>query len=42
VAGVLPQTDEMAAQAQQGIFVLRYPNHPLTARLRYVSERLVK
>ena len=30
VAAVLPHSDEMMALASSGIFVLRYPNHPVT------------
>ena len=31
VAAVLPHSDEMMSLASEGIFVLRYPDHPLTA-----------
>jgi MinD-like ATPase involved in chromosome partitioning or flagellar assembly len=41
VAAVLPHSDEMMKLASDGIFVLRYPDHPLTARLRELAARLV-
>jgi septum site-determining protein MinD len=40
VAAVLPHSDEMLALASGGIFVLRYPDHPMTAGLREVACRL--
>jgi septum site-determining protein MinD len=42
VAGVLPHTDEMMNLASAGIFVLRYPNHPLTALYRQVAAELMR
>jgi MinD-like ATPase involved in chromosome partitioning or flagellar assembly len=41
VAAVLPHSDVMMKLASDGIFVLRYPDHPLTARLRELAARLV-
>jgi MinD-like ATPase involved in chromosome partitioning or flagellar assembly len=41
VAAVLPNTDEMMTLASEGIFALRYPNHPLTALLKRLADRLV-
>lgn len=41
VAAVLPHSDEMMTLASAGIFVLRYPDHPITAALKQVAERLV-
>lgn len=41
VAAVLPHSDEMMILASSGIFVLRYPDHPLTALYREVAARLV-
>jgi MinD-like ATPase involved in chromosome partitioning or flagellar assembly len=41
VAAVLPHSDEMMALASNHIFVLTYPNHPLTEKLRYVASRLL-
>ena len=37
VAAVLPHADEMMALASSGLFVLRYPQHPITAALRQVA-----
>ncbi len=42
VAGVLPHSDEMMALASSGIFVLRYPNDPVTSMLKRVAARLVE
>ena len=41
VAAVLPHSDEMMKLASEGIFALRYPSHPLTARLRELAVQLV-
>jgi MinD-like ATPase involved in chromosome partitioning or flagellar assembly len=41
VAAVLPHSDEMMALASGGLFVLRYPDHPITAALRQVASQLV-
>lgn len=41
VAAVLPHSDEMMNLASNGIFVARYPNHPLSALYREVAHRLV-
>jgi MinD-like ATPase involved in chromosome partitioning or flagellar assembly len=41
VAAVLPHADEMMALASSGLFVLRYPQHPITAALRQVAAKLV-
>ncbi len=40
VAGVLPHSDEMMALASGGIFVLRYPDHPLTERIREITVQI--
>ncbi|HXH84829.1 MAG TPA: MinD/ParA family protein [Candidatus Tectomicrobia bacterium] len=40
VAAVLGQSDEMMALASTDLFVLRYPQHPITAALRQVASRL--
>ena len=42
VAGVLPHSDEMMTLASSGVFVLRYPNHPVTAMLKQVANRLME
>jgi MinD-like ATPase involved in chromosome partitioning or flagellar assembly len=40
VAALLPSTDEMRMLESKSIFVLRYPDHPLTAELRLVASQL--
>jgi len=41
VAAVLPHCDEMMNLASEGLFVLRYPDHPLTAQYEHVAADLV-
>jgi MinD-like ATPase involved in chromosome partitioning or flagellar assembly len=41
VAAVLPHSDEMMVLASGGIFVLRHPDHPITAALKQVAAMLV-
>jgi septum site-determining protein MinD len=41
VAAVLPHSDEMMSLASSGIFVLRYPNNPMTAKFRQIAQRLL-
>jgi len=41
VAGVLPHSDEMMTLASAGIFVQRYPDHPITAVLKDVATKLL-
>lgn len=41
VAAVLPHSDEMMALASSGIFVLRYPDHPISDEIRQVADQLV-
>jgi len=41
VVAVLPHSDEMMVLASAGVFVTRYPDHPITATLKQVAERLV-
>jgi septum site-determining protein MinD len=41
VAAVLPHADEMMTLASSGIFVLRYPDHELTALYKGVAEQLL-
>jgi MinD-like ATPase involved in chromosome partitioning or flagellar assembly len=41
VAAVLPHSDEMMELASTGIFVLRHPDHPVTAALRQVATALI-
>lgn len=40
VAAVLPHSDEMMKLASSGIFVLQYPDHPMTAALKTVAAEL--
>ena len=42
VAAVLPHSEEMMALASAGIFVLRYPDHPVTASYKQLATRLVE
>lgn len=41
VAAVLPHSDEMMALASTGIFVLRYPDHPITTAMKEAAAMLV-
>ena len=41
VAAVLPHFEEMMALASAKIFVLYYPNHPLTTELQQIANELV-
>jgi len=41
VAAVLPHSDEMMILASAGIFVLRYPDHPMTAILKQAMSKLI-
>jgi MinD-like ATPase involved in chromosome partitioning or flagellar assembly len=41
VAAVLPHSDEMMALASAGIFVLRYPDHPITGLYKQIAEKLM-
>jgi septum site-determining protein MinD len=40
VAGILPHSDEMMVLASGGLFVLRYPNHPLTQRIQEIASQI--
>ena len=42
VAAVFPHSNEMMTLASAGIFVLRYPDHPVSTALRQIAEVLVK
>jgi MinD-like ATPase involved in chromosome partitioning or flagellar assembly len=42
VAGVFPHSDEMMILGSAGIFVLRHPNHPISAEYRRVANRLMQ
>lgn len=41
VAGVLPHSDELMGLASEGVFVLRHPDDPLTARYHALARRVV-
>jgi MinD-like ATPase involved in chromosome partitioning or flagellar assembly len=41
VAAILPHSEEMMNLASSGIFVLRYPEHPLTAQYKEIALKLV-
>jgi MinD-like ATPase involved in chromosome partitioning or flagellar assembly len=41
VAAVLPHSDEMMDLASEGIFVVRYPDHPMTALYKQVAAHVV-
>jgi MinD-like ATPase involved in chromosome partitioning or flagellar assembly len=41
VAAILPHSDEMMTLASEGIFVQRYPDHPVTAEFKRVAARLI-
>jgi septum site-determining protein MinD len=41
VAAVLPHADEMMTLASNGLFVLRYPDHPLTGLYQGVADKLI-
>ena len=41
VAAVLPHSDEMMNLASEGIFAVRYPDHPLTELYRQVATRVI-
>jgi len=42
VAAVLPHAEEMMTLASSGIFVLRFPDHPLTALYQGVAQKLLE
>lgn len=41
VAAVLPHSDEMMALASAGVFVLKYPDHPISDEMRKIATQLV-
>jgi len=41
VAAVLPHSDEMMNLASEGIFAVRYPDHPMTALYKRVAASLI-
>jgi len=42
VVAVLPHSDEMMALGSNGVFVMQYPGHPMTAALTQVARTLVR
>jgi MinD-like ATPase involved in chromosome partitioning or flagellar assembly len=42
VAAVIPHSEEMMALASQGLFVVRYPDHPIVAELRNAARDLIR
>ena len=41
VAAVLPHSDDLMNLASEGIFVLRYPDHPISALYKQIAARLM-
>lgn len=41
VAAVLPHSDELMVLSSEGIFSLRFPDHPLTSLFKQIAERLI-
>lgn len=41
VAGVIPHSDELMAMASSGIFTLRFPDHPITERIKGIAEKII-
>ena len=41
VAAILPMNYEIARLASSGIFVNRYPDHPMSLSLKQVAERVM-
>lgn len=42
VAAVFPHSDEMMTLGSEGVFSLRYPNHPITAQFKQLAVSLMK
>ena len=42
VTAVLPHSDEMMALASQSVFIIKYPNDPLTASFKQVAAGLME
>jgi MinD-like ATPase involved in chromosome partitioning or flagellar assembly len=42
VGAILPHSDEMMTLASSAIFALRYPDHPVTARMRALANSLME
>jgi MinD-like ATPase involved in chromosome partitioning or flagellar assembly len=41
VAAVLPHSDELMVLSSEGIFALRYPDHPVTGLFRQIASRIM-
>lgn len=41
VAAVVPHSDEMMALASSGVFVTRYPDHPMTELYKQIANRML-
>jgi MinD-like ATPase involved in chromosome partitioning or flagellar assembly len=41
VGAILPHSDEMMTLASAGVFVLRFPNHPISQKLQGVARTLI-
>lgn len=42
VAAVLPHSDELMTLASSGVFVLRYPDHPVTEKYKQIVASLIR
>lgn len=42
VAGILPHSDEMMVLASNGIFALKYPNHPLSGVIEAIAKQVMQ
>jgi MinD-like ATPase involved in chromosome partitioning or flagellar assembly len=42
VAAVIPHSDEIMTLASSGVFVLKYPDHPITQQLKHVAKVLTE
>ena len=40
IAAVIPHSDDLMALASEGLFVLRYPDHPVTDLYRGIAARI--
>jgi MinD-like ATPase involved in chromosome partitioning or flagellar assembly len=42
VAAIIPHSDDMMVLASEGIFVLRYPDHPVTLAYNEITKKLIR
>jgi MinD-like ATPase involved in chromosome partitioning or flagellar assembly len=40
VAGIIPHSDEMMTLASAGVFVLRYPEHPVSGTIQSIADQI--